>query len=168
MIIIWYFLQRVTGRCRQDVPWKQDCGASIGESLPEVHSHTQVIIRKQLQHPPCQKVTSCLRRICKKHLLKSMHLSLASDFSFRSSMWAIWVWIIHALSSKKFLYKTDIALKLLLRKKRFYQEVSDVKIYWTDIIKDNNSITDVFIKLCLHSRNVRSNWKLILILSSSR
>ena len=98
-----------------------------------------------------------------------MHLCLASDFSFRSSMWAIWVWIIlHAHSSKIFLYKTDIALTLLLRKKRFYQEVSDVRIYWTDIIKDNNSITDVFIKLCLHSRNVWSSWKLILILSSSR
>ena len=91
----------------------------------------------------------------KKHLLKSMR--------------AIWVWIIlHAHSSKIFLYKTDIALTLLLRKKRFYQEVSDVRIYWTDIIKDNNSITDVFIKLCLHSRNVWSSWKLILILSSSR
>ena len=162
MSIIWYFLQRVTGWCRQDVPWKQDCGASIGESLPEVHSNTQVIIRKQLHHPPLSKshimFTETLK---KKHLLKSMHFCLASsDFSFRSSMRAIWVWIMHALSSKIFLYKTDIALQLLLRKKRFYQEVSDVRIYWTDwtdIIKDNNSITDVFIKLCLRSRNVWSN-----------
>ena len=83
--------------------WSFHRGKLTWGTLPHPSNHPDTTAT-----PPCQKVTSCLRKLWQKHP-RSMHLSLAWDFSFRSSTWAIW--IIHALSSNIFLYKNMFELR---------------------------------------------------------